>query len=207
MLESFATNGVQWSMPFAVSDPILYFRRDMFEAAGLDVDDPPVSIEELRAASQVLVDSGVAAYGLAVDSGVDSGGAWFLEQWFAKAGELYADNGNGRLAPATRVLFAGETGVNLLTEIQSLIADGLAVSVGDNPNGQAAFLKLADPAAPAAMTIGTSGALGAVLNVLDGGLIPGSDEGRRGDRPDAGAGRQPTGPRRRRVDLHRRREG
>jgi sn-glycerol 3-phosphate transport system substrate-binding protein len=33
--------------------------------------------------------------------GADSGGGWFLEQWFANAGELYADNGNGRLAPAT----------------------------------------------------------------------------------------------------------
>ncbi len=173
VLESYATNGVQWSMPFAVSDPILYYRRDMFEAAGLDLDDPPASIDELRAVSQALVDSGAATYGLAVDSGVDSGGAWYLEQWFAKAGELYADNGNGRLAPATRVLFADETGVDLLTDIQSLIADGLAVSVGDNPNGQEAFLKLADPAAPAAMTIGTSGALGAVLSVLDGGLIPG----------------------------------
>ena len=29
--------------------------------------------------------------------GVDSGGGWFLEQWFARAGEPYADNGNGRL--------------------------------------------------------------------------------------------------------------
>ena len=68
----------------------------MFEAAGLDPADPPVSIEELRAASQAIVDSGAATYGLAVDSGADSGGSWFLEQWFAKAGEPYADNGNGR---------------------------------------------------------------------------------------------------------------
>ncbi len=187
-LESYATNGVQWSMPFAVSDPVLYFNRKMFIDAGLDPDDPPGSLEELRAACQAIVDSGVATYGLAVDSGLDAGGAWFLEQWFAKAGELYADNGNGRLAPATRVLFAGETGVELLTEIQSLIADGLAVSVGDNPNGQDAFLKLADQAAPAAMTLGSSGAMGAVLAVLDGGLIPGLTSADVGIGPMPGPG-------------------
>ena len=60
----------------------------MFEAAGLDPDDPPVSLEELRAASQAIVDTGAAATGIALDSGVDSGGGWFLEQWFARAGEL-----------------------------------------------------------------------------------------------------------------------
>ena len=32
--------------------------------------------------------------------------------------------------------------------MQSLITDGLAVTVGDNPNGQDALLKLADPAEP-----------------------------------------------------------
>ena len=62
------------------------------------------------------------------------------------AGEPYADNGNGRLAPATQVLYDGPAGVELLTEVQSLIIDGLAVNVGDNPSGQDALLKLADPA-------------------------------------------------------------
>ena len=70
--------------------------RRLFEAAGLDPDDPPVTLDELRAASQAIVDAGAAATGIAFDSGVDSGGGWFLEQWFARAGEPYADNGNGR---------------------------------------------------------------------------------------------------------------
>ena len=172
VLEAYRTSGVQWAMPFNVSDPVLYYNRRTFEAAGLDPDDPPLSIEELRATSQAIVDSGAARYGIAFDSGVDSGGGWFLEQWFAKAGELYADNGNGRLGRATRVLYSGPSGVELLSAVQSLIADGLAVYVGDNPNGQDALLKLADPVNAAAMTISSSGALGTVINVLDGGLIP-----------------------------------
>ena len=114
-LDAYQTEGVQWSMPFNVSTPVLFFNKVMFETAGLDVARPPLSLEELRVASQAIVDSGAATYGIALDSGVDSGGAWFLEQWFAKAGQPYADNGNGRVAPATRVLFNGAAGVELLT--------------------------------------------------------------------------------------------
>ena len=172
-LKAYQAYGVQWSMPFNVSNPVLYYNRAMFEAAGLDPDDPPVSLEELRATSQAIVDTGAASYGIALDTGVDSGGGWYLEQWLARAGELYADNGNGRLAPATRVLYDGPAGVALMADMQSLIADGLAVNVGDNPAGRDALLKLADQAAPAAMTIATSAALSTVLVALTGGLIPG----------------------------------
>ena len=109
-----------------------------------------------------------------VDSGPDSGGGWFLEQWFGRADQLYADNGNGRLAPSTKVLYDSETGVDLLTFVQTMINDGLAVTVGDNPGGQDGFLKMIDPASPAAMTIGTSAALGSVIAALGGGIAPGS---------------------------------
>ena len=56
LLEPTRPSGVQWSMPFNVSDPVLYYNRQMFEAAGLDPDQPPMSLDELRATSQQLVD-------------------------------------------------------------------------------------------------------------------------------------------------------
>jgi sn-glycerol 3-phosphate transport system substrate-binding protein len=191
-LLAYETEGVQWSMPFNVSDPVLYYNRKVFEEAGLDPADSPVSLEQLRATSQTIVDTGAAATGIALDSGVDSGGGWFLEQWFARAGELYADNGNGRLAPATRVLYAGPFGVEVMTYVQSLIDDGLAVNVGDNATGQDTLFKLADPAAPAAMAIATSAALGAVLAALDGGLIPGLTSDDVGVGPMPGPGETPS---------------
>ena len=135
-----------------------------------------MSLDDLRATSQTIVDSGAASYGWVVDSGPDSGGGWFLEQWFGRADQLYADNGNGRLAPATKVLYDGQTGIDLLTFVQSMINDGLAVTVGDNPGGQDAFLKMIDPATPGAMTIGTSAALGSVIAALGGGIAPGLTE-------------------------------
>ena len=172
VMDAWATQGVQWSMPFNISNPVLIYNKKMFVAAGLDPDEPPQSLEDLRAASEAIVSSGAAKYGLSLDSGFDSGGGWYIEQWFAKAGEFYADNQNGRTARATKVLYDNDTGKSLLTFMQSLIADGLAVSVGDNAGGFDHLLKLADTAEPAAMTIATSAAIGPVLSILAGGQFP-----------------------------------
>lgn len=172
-LNQYVTEGVQWSMPFNVSNPVLYYNKKMFVAAGLDPNVPPSNMAQVREFSQKIVDSGAASFGLSVDTGADSGGGWFLEQWFAKLGELFSDNDNGRIAPSTKVLFDGQTGIDLLTDLQSLVQDGLAFNVGDNASGQDALLKLADPDKAAAMSLATSAALGTVLTTVQGGLIPG----------------------------------
>ena len=172
-IQAYSTAGVQWAMPFNVSNPILYYNRVMFEAAGLDPDQPPTTFDELRTVSQQLVDSGVASYGIALDTNIDSGGGWFIEQWFANAGELFVDNGNGREALPTEVFIDGPTGVEIVTFLSDMVADGLAVNVGDNAGGSDNFLKLADAADPAAMTIGTSAGLGTVINALGSGLVEG----------------------------------
>ena len=172
-VQAYSSGGIQWGMPFNVSNPILFYNKVMFAAAGLDPEQPPRTFDELRTMSQQLVDSGAAGFGIALDTNVDSGGGWFIEQWFAGAGELFVNNGNGREAPATEVLFDGETGIRLFTLLQDLVDDGLAANVGDNSSGTDNFLKMADDADPAAMTIGTSAALGTVISVLGSGLVPG----------------------------------
>jgi sn-glycerol 3-phosphate transport system substrate-binding protein len=191
VLATYATEGVQWGMPFNVSDPVLYYNQTVFEAAGLDPERAPQSLVELRQFSQQIVDSGAAAYGIALDSDSDGGGGWVIEQWMANAGALYADNGNGRLAPATRVLFDGETGVAMMTFVQQMVADGLAVYVGDNASGQDTLLKLADPTAPAAMALSSSASLGLVLDVVAGGLIQNVTVDDLGVGPLPGPGAEP----------------
>ncbi len=172
-VQAYSTAGVQWAMPFNVSNPILYYNQVMFEEAGLDPERPPTTFDELRAMSQQLVDSGAASYGIALDTSIDSGGGWFIEQWFANAGELFVDNGNGREALPGEVYLADATGVEIVTFLRDMVADGLAVNVGDNAGGSDNFLKMADTADPAAMTIGTSAGLGTVINVLGSGLVEG----------------------------------
>ena len=46
------------SMPFNTSNPILYYNKDMFKAAGLDPEKPPTTYEEITKAAQVLSKDG-----------------------------------------------------------------------------------------------------------------------------------------------------
>jgi sn-glycerol 3-phosphate transport system substrate-binding protein len=172
-LEAYASGGVQRAMPFNISNPVLFYNKQSFIKAGLDPNKPPTSLDELQAMSKKIVDSGAATYGLALDTGFDSGGGWYIEQWFAKAQKFYLDGDNGRVARATKVLYNDQTGVDLMTFLQKMLSDKLAVNVGDNSTtGFDNLLKLTDQKAPAAMTINTSAALGQVLAVLSGGQFP-----------------------------------
>ena len=172
-LDAYATESIQWAMPFNVSNPVLYYNKKIFRDAGLDPEAPPLTLEQLGEYGRTIQATGAATYGVAFDSAPDGGGGWFLEQWLAKEGEFYSDNDNGRSAPSTRVLFDGPTGVELLTGLQDVVATGGGVYVGENPSGTDAFLKLADASTPASMTISTSAALGSVLQFVEGGIIPG----------------------------------
>ncbi len=134
-------------------------------------DAARTSSNEVGAASQAIVDSGAATYGLVVDVGRDSSaGGSALEQYFGRLAEPYVDNGNGREGRATEALFGTDTGVEILTWISEMHRDGLSFNVGENPGGLDAFLKLVDPSEPGAMTVSTSAALGQVLDALDAGL-------------------------------------
>jgi len=169
----YTLRGALQGMPFNISNPVLFYNRARFAKAGLDPNKPPQSLEELRADSEKIVSSGAAKYGIALDHSLDAGGGWFLEQWSAKADALYANNENGRAAPATRVLFDGPTGVTLMTFLQDMVKDGLATDVGNLQSTPDNLLKLADPKQPAAMTINSTAALSSVLSLLKSGFAPG----------------------------------
>jgi sn-glycerol 3-phosphate transport system substrate-binding protein len=172
-LRAYASESIQWSMPFNLSNPVLYYNKKVFRDAGLDPDHPPLTLAEVAQAGQAIQQTGAASYGLVVESSPDGGGGWFLEQWLAKEDQLYSDNANGRSAPSTRVLFDQPPGVDVLTQLRDVVATGGGVYVGENTSGQDAFLKMADQSSPGTMTIATSASLGPVLQFVEGGIIPG----------------------------------
>ena len=55
--------GNMLSMPFNSSTPILYYNKDVFEAAGLDRDTPPKTWEEVEQFSTQIMESGAAPCG------------------------------------------------------------------------------------------------------------------------------------------------
>jgi sn-glycerol 3-phosphate transport system substrate-binding protein len=55
--------GNMLSFPFNSSTPIVYFNKDIFEAAGLDPDSPPETWDDLVEASRTIIEEGAAPCG------------------------------------------------------------------------------------------------------------------------------------------------
>jgi len=56
-------NGNMLSFPFNSSTPIMYYNRDIFEAAGLDPDTPPATWADVETFSLAILESGAAPCG------------------------------------------------------------------------------------------------------------------------------------------------
>ena len=157
------------SMPFNVSNPILYYNKKALEDVGLDPDKPPRTLQEVREYSEKLIqrDAGgnVTRSGISLEIS-----PWYFEQMMAAHGDLYVNNENGREARATEALFNNEAGLDILTWWQEMVADDLAVNVGRNPSGLDALLAIG--VERVVMTIGSSAALRSVVDILESGEFP-----------------------------------
>ncbi|MFQ5576977.1 MAG: ABC transporter substrate-binding protein, partial [Anaerolineae bacterium] len=91
------------SLPWNSSNPILYYNKDIFRAAGLDPEAPPQTFEEMLDACETIVSSGAAKNCISWPLH-----GWFFEQWMANMGAELANNGNGRDARATEVYLDGD---------------------------------------------------------------------------------------------------
>ena len=84
-------NGVQWALPFAVSAPILFYNENAFTKAGLNPNDPPLTLPQMLSDAKALKASG-SGMALVLDP-------WHLETWLATANQLFVNNSNGRSSP------------------------------------------------------------------------------------------------------------
>ncbi len=91
-----------WGLPWNASNPILYYNPAMFEAAGLDVDSPPATFDEITAACEALMDADIEGLEGCINWPITS---WIPEQWVAMQGAMFVNNDNGRSDRATEVLF------------------------------------------------------------------------------------------------------
>ena len=164
VLDEFTVDDALWPMPFNVSNPVLYYVKPAFTAAGLDPEDPPGTFDELREVSQQLVDRQAAGAGLALELS-----PWYVEQWFAQENHALVDHDNGRTARAETMDLDSDLGREIYEFLDGMVSDGLARSVGRNPRGVDHLLALAQ--GDAAMTIGSSAAIGPALAVIRSGEV------------------------------------
>ena len=123
VLAYYTVDGKQYSMPFNTSTPLLYYNKDMFEAAGLDPEVAPRTFDDVAAYAEQLTqrdDSG----NVTVSGGAFAIYGWFVEQFLAVSGAQYTDNGNGRDAAATEAIFNSPEGVRILEWWKSMYDTG-----------------------------------------------------------------------------------
>ena len=112
-LAAYSAAGVQWGMPFNVSQPGALLQPQ--HVRGGRPRSRPIRRSRSRSCAVLAAARRLRRRRRTASPSTpaaDSGGGWYLEQWFANMGELYADNGNGRLAPATQVLYDGADSVS-----------------------------------------------------------------------------------------------
>ena len=153
----YSVDGTLYSMPFNSSTPILYYNKDMFDAAG--IESVPTTFEEISEAGDKLTANGVDEV---ISLGIYG---WFFEQFTCKQGLNYVNNGNGRESYATAVEFdSNGAGVNILTAWKDLYDKGYAPNVGRG--GDAGLADFS--AGKSAMTLGSTASLKQILQDVDG---------------------------------------
>lgn len=115
----YTSEGIYWPGYTNVSEPVLYYNVNHFKKAGLDPDDPPETLAELREAAEALKASGVEApLSLVLN-------AWFVESWINGAGGSVMNEDNGREGLADESTFDNEVTREVYTWIKEMADDGL----------------------------------------------------------------------------------
>jgi sn-glycerol 3-phosphate transport system substrate-binding protein len=153
-------NGIQWALPFSVSAPILYYNENAFSKAGLNPNNPPLTLSQMLSDAKTLKASG-SGMGLVLDP-------WHLETWLATANQLFVNNRNGRSTRATKAVFDNKTAVSIFNQLRQLVRSGDATTNPSTGPDQYDNL-LGIGSGKYGMTIETSAALGTVTQLLSGG--------------------------------------
>jgi sn-glycerol 3-phosphate transport system substrate-binding protein len=169
----YTADDIYWPGYPNVSEPVLYYNAAMWVAAGLDPNEPPGTLDELRTTAETLQESGVATpLALKLDE-------WFIECWINGAGGTLVNKDNGREGLADEATFDTERMHELYTWIKDMVDDGLLVGFSDTDGQINHYLALAQK--NAAMGPETSTAATTIKAVLGGttyeegaSVVPGS---------------------------------
>ncbi len=150
----YTTDHRLYSLPFNSSTPVLCYNRTAFERAGIDPDRPPETFDAVRTAATDIVDAGVTGSGITF-----ANYAWYVEQWFAQAGQPLVNKRNGRAGDATESHFDSSAGREIFEWWTSMETDGLYHNPGVEARGEAksAFLE-----GEAAMLVASSSSLAGI---------------------------------------------
>ena len=125
VMSYYTIDGKLYSMPFNSSTPILFYNKTLFKKAGLDVDKPPDTWNQVRQMGKKIMDSGAAEAGITWNLH-----SWYFEEWHAVQNALLVDHGNGREGRAQKVLFDESVGIGIVKWWTDLERDKIFLNTG-----------------------------------------------------------------------------
>ena len=129
-------DGTMLSFPYNSSSPILYYNKDIFQKAGLDVDNPPKTWPEVWEAAKKIKTSGAAACGY-----TSTWLTWIHLENFAAWNDLqYATQENGLAATDVELKINSPIFVKHFQELADLAKDGTFKYGGRTSEAKQIFL-------------------------------------------------------------------
>lgn len=123
LLEQYkSTDGKLYQMPWKTNPVMIIYNKEMFEQAGIDPDDPPLSTyDEFRETAQTLVDESDASAAI-----YPSPASQFFQSWFDFYPLFAAETGGTQLVEDGAATFDSEAGLAVANFWRSLYDAGLA---------------------------------------------------------------------------------
>lgn len=129
-------DGTMLSFPYNSSSPILYYNKDIFQKAGLDVDNPPKTWDEVWAAAKKIKSSGAAPCGFTSTwltwIHTENFAAWNNYQWGTQE--------NGIAGPNVELKINAEPFVKHFQALADLAKDGTFKYGGRTSEAKQIFL-------------------------------------------------------------------
>jgi sn-glycerol 3-phosphate transport system substrate-binding protein len=111
------------SLPFASSNPLLYYNADAFEKAG--IDHPPATFQELEDDARKLTNKETKVFGLTWPLN-----SWFFEQFLAKQGAVLVSPDNGRSGLPEDANYLSPEAIRFVSLWYKMVKDGTFANVG-----------------------------------------------------------------------------
>jgi sn-glycerol 3-phosphate transport system substrate-binding protein len=165
VVETYTVDGALQPAGLDVSTPVMYYNRDHFSTAGLDPDDPPTTLDELRAAAEALKAAGASERPFVLLLAPQ-----FVEQWLTGADATIVNNDNGHSGLATESTFANATTTELYQWLADMNADGLLNPIPGTDAQVDHYFAMA--LGQSSITVETSTAISTINAVLEGSVDP-----------------------------------
>jgi len=153
LVDYYSIDGALYPASMTPSNALTYINRKHFADAGLDPDDPPQNLDEIRAAAEAIKEAGITERPF-----VWHMAPWQVEFWMTGAHIPFVNNDNGRGAePATESVLDSPEALELFTWLDDMYDDGLMLPVTNTPAQIDHYLALANQTASFSVEASSAG--------------------------------------------------